>query len=68
MRLCNVCGEMNCTCAKATPQSPQAYWLTAHCATEGCNTTIRWPYNKPMGEKTCRWCQERENGSDGRVE
>lgn len=61
MRLCNVCGEQDCTCKKTLPQSPQAFWLTAHCATEGCNTTIRWPYNKPMGLKICKWCQEKEN-------
>lgn len=65
MRLCNVCGELNCACAKPSTQSPQAYWLTAHCATQDCNTTIRWPYNKPMGEKTCKWCQERAGEAHG---
>jgi hypothetical protein len=52
-----VCGWMK----KGSPQSPMAYWLTAHCATEGCNTTIRWPYNKPKGLDVCKWCQEKEN-------
>jgi hypothetical protein len=59
MRPCNVCGESSCVCQKSA--GPSAMWLTKHCATEGCNTTIRWPSHRPMGEPTCKWCQEKAN-------
>lgn len=63
--MCPKCNESPCQCGgtKSSTQSPQAYWLTAYCATDGCNTTIRWPYNKPMGLRMCKWCMEREDDS-----
>ena len=57
--MCPKCYEMPCLCAGS--KITQSLWLTKHCKTTGCNTTIRWPSTKPMGEPTCKWCQKKDD-------
>ena len=58
--MCPKCYEMPCLCVSSSKAS-QPLWLTKHCATTGCNTTIRWMYTQTMGEAICKWCQKKED-------
>lgn len=64
--MCPKCSEVPCVCRElASPSAAALIWLTKHCATEGCNTTIRWRASQPMGLPTCKWCQEKEVDANG---